>query len=125
MTQDLNLLRGIMLFAEEQPAATAFHLHNLQERFPETDEMVIADHVLQLKEEGLVEGTVLIYPKEKMAKIRIERITSQGHDFIRLLKDDSVWSKTKKEVIDQGKAATIGMIVQYATTLAKDTLGLS
>jgi len=125
MTQDLNLLRGIMLFAEEQPAATSFHLHNLKERLPDSDETVIADHVLQLKEEGLVEGTVLLYPKEKTAKIRIERITSQGHDFIRALKDDSVWSKTKKEVIDQGKAASIGMIVEYATGLAKEALGLS
>ena len=114
-----------MLFAEEQPVATAFHLHNLKERFPEADELVIADHVIQLKEAGLIEGFAEIYPREKMAKIRIERITSPGHDFIRVLKDDSVWSKTKKEVIDQGKAATIGMIVQYATTLAKDTLGLS
>jgi hypothetical protein len=125
MNQDLNLLRGIMLFAEEQPVATALHLHNLQERFPDFDKMVIADHVLQLKEEGLIEGTVLIEAKAKLAKIRIERITSRGHNFIRLLKDDSVWNKTKKEFVDQGKAATIGMIVEYATTLAKDTLGLS
>jgi len=114
-----------MLYAEEQSVATAFHLHNLKERFPEADELVIADHVIQLKEEGLIQGFAEIYAKEKMAKIRIERITSQGHDFIRLFKDESVWSKTKKEFVDQGKAATIGMIVEYATTLAKDTLGLS
>jgi hypothetical protein len=125
MTQDLNLLRGIMLFAEEQPVATAFHLSNLKERFPEADELVIADHVIQLKEEGLIQGFAEIYPREKMAKIRIERITSPGHDFIRALKDDSVWSKTKKEVIDQGKAASIGMIVEYAKALAAEHLGLS
>lgn len=125
MTQDLNLLRSIMLFAEEQPVANAFFLHNLNERFPETDELVIADHVIQLKEEGLIQGLAEIYAKEKIAKIRIERITSSGHAFIRVLKDDSVWSKTKKEVIDRGKAATIGMIFEYAKALAAEHLGLS
>ena len=114
-----------MLFLEEQPAATAVHSHQLQERFPDFDEMVIADHVLQLKEENLIEGTVLIYPKEKMSKIRIERITNQGHDFIKALGDESVWKKVTKEVIDQGKAFSIGLIVQYAQAKAKESLGLS
>ena len=124
MTRDLNLLRGIILFVEEQPAATAVHGHQIEERFPDFDKMVIADHALQLKEEDLIEGFVQLYPQEKMSKIRIERITSQGHDFILALKDDSVWSKMKAEVIDQGKAFSVAMLVQYATATAKAHLGL-
>jgi len=116
MTQDITLLRDIMLFVEEQPPATSIHSGELAERFPDLEELFIAEHVLQLKNEGLIEGFAKIWEREKTSKIRIERITASGHEFIRAVKNDSIWRKAQKFAVEQGTALTLALLLHFLKT---------
>ena len=122
MERDLTLLRDLMLAIEKMPSDTPLRGGFFRERFPDTDPYDLGDHVHQLIEAGLLEGKVHFYQRQSIPNVGVDRITTWGHDFIRSVKDDTVWNKVKDEVIDTGKAFTLSMLIDYMKTLAAEYL---
>jgi Hypothetical protein (DUF2513) len=62
------------------------------------------------------------YQRQSIPNVGVDRITNWGHDFIRSVKDDTIWNKVKDEVIDTGKAFTLSMLIDYMKALAAEYL---
>ncbi len=122
MKRDLTLLRDVMLAIESMPADTPLRSNFFGERFPNTDPYDLAEHVHQLIDSRLLEGKVHFNQRQCTPSVNVDRVTTIGHDFIRSVEDDRVWSRVKKEVIDTGKAFTLSMLMDYMKALAAEYL---
>jgi hypothetical protein len=99
--RDLDLIRAILLRVESDGKLGIPGVH--------TDEE-IADHALQLKESGLVEGEIVRNRIGIPCEAVITRITSSGHDFIAKIRNETVWAKTKAYVLKHSPDWTISLV---------------
>ena len=94
MTRNKELLREILIQVHQAPAGQLLSQVLVSDELAgrigsELSNKYVSDHVQQLIETGLVEGTV-----ERTGIFIIRRLTSAGHDFIEDSSDPKVWSKT-------------------------------
>jgi hypothetical protein len=88
------------------------------------DEQTIDHHVFLMWEAGLVEAidtnTMQSGPHKRAAA---RRLTWKGHDALDVLRSDTVWSKTKAVVAKAG-GASVQMVINVASAIVKEQLGL-
>lgn len=112
-----------MLAAEQQPAGHKLHASSIKTASANPHE--VADHVQQLIELGYIDGTVHFNGPEVLPNAVINRVTSCGHDFLQAMRDDTVWSLVKKEVMIPTASWTLELAVEYAKHYIRHKLGLS
>jgi hypothetical protein len=115
MKRDIDLLRDILLKVESDRKWDLPEGH--------TDEE-IADHVLQLKEAGLVEAVVTRDRQGIPNSATIIRLTSAGHDFLDATRNQSFWMKTKNYVTKNLPGWTLLIVKDVAERAAKGELHL-
>ena len=108
MKRDLDLMRDIMLDLEAMP-----HLNNnIHALFPNRSQEEyekLSFHVALLSDAGYVKlGMVLM--GYNFHNYYIERITDDGHQFIQLIREDTVWNKCKKHCAEFGASLTIEIL---------------
>ncbi|MBQ8691309.1 MAG: DUF2513 domain-containing protein [Phascolarctobacterium sp.] len=113
MKRDLDLMRQIMLDLEAMP-----HLgNNINALFPnltKEDYEKISFHVALLSDAGYLKlGMVLM--GYGFHNYYIERITDTGHQFIQLIREDTVWNKCKKHCVEFGASLTIEILKSIIT----------
>jgi hypothetical protein len=86
MKRDIDLIRAILLDCESDGKLGVPGDHTNEE---------MADHVQQLLEEGLVEGVVQRNREGTPCGFAIIRLTSKGHDFVDVTRNQKFWTKTK------------------------------
>ncbi len=72
---------------------------------------------------GLVEGAIFA-PLSGPRKGIPTRLTWEGHDFLNLAKDATLWSKAKKTIFIPGAAITLDLLKEWLKAEAKSRLGL-
>ena len=121
MMQNPELLRKIMLAAERQPAGKPMTGTDLKGCCDDPHEL--GDHVQQLIEAGYVDGVVHINPG-LTPKIRLNRLTFHGHEFLHAMRDDSIWKMVKEKVMLPTASWSLKLAAAYAIKLAATHLGL-
>jgi hypothetical protein len=120
MTRDMDLVRKLLITIE-----TAEFTSRLSNPVIEGyDEITVDHHVFLMWEAGLVEAidiNTLGSGPHKRAAAR--RLTWDGHEAIALLRNDTVWSKTKAAVAKVG-GASIPMVLEVAARYVKEQLAL-
>lgn len=94
MKRDMELIRQILLTMESDPPRDSKGWINIQIEGHSEDET--QEHIRLLDEAGLIE--TFDTSSLSVSALHPERITSQGHDFIQLAKDERVWAKTMRKL---------------------------
>jgi hypothetical protein len=101
MKRDMDLIREILLYAEESPAGTPWSARPLLDH----DLKEVIEHVMLLKDAGYVDATTL---QHSAAMIR--RITHDGHEFLNTSRDKTLWEKAKEQAKNLGAPITIATV---------------
>jgi predicted transcriptional regulator len=115
MKRDLDLLRNIMIYLEDNLAAgeniesTNISLYDGSSN---EEYKKLSEHIKLLIEDGLIE-TSKPMGMGGFTIFMILRITSKGHDFLDALRNDTVWNNTKEKMKEIG-GFTLGVALDIA-----------
>lgn len=118
MKRDMDIARKILLAVDDSDKSIA-SVEGISER-----EFIY--HALLLSEAGLVKA--IFAPENAVISVHtamIHRLTWNGHDFVDLIKDDTVWKKAKDTVIEKTGSWAFETLVDYLKDSAKSALPLA
>jgi hypothetical protein len=117
--RDLDLVRQILLQIEALPAGPA-----AQYRMSEIEDPVLLAHLELLIDAALVNGKIARSHGARGDVISVQGLTWQGHEWIEMMRSQSVWNETKSTVLEQGGALTFDLTSAVAAKLLRARLGL-
>lgn len=112
MKRDIDLLRKILFTIEDQYQAGEGSMLGLQ--IEGYDVKVIAEHCDLLYQQGLIAAYKDIRGDDTIQAFMVGNLSSAGYDYLELIRNDDVWSKTKEEVKEKKLPATIEWLAQIA-----------
>lgn len=112
MKRDMDLIRRIALEVEKMEYGYA--LVDMGEEG--VDDTAFAMHVIWMKEAGLVSATVQEYVSNDPPKVRVQRLTWAGCEFVDAIRDDNLWQKAKANVLKPGMSFTFDVLKDYLKT---------
>lgn len=122
MKRNMDLLRAILLAIEETPNTDG--LPYLEEREIKIDGYSveeISSHLLMLDDLGFVE----LYPGTGgNPKMRVRRMTVQGHEFIDNARNDEAWKEVTEEAATKAGGVGLAVLTALLVSWAKEKLGL-
>ena len=74
----------------------------------------IAEHCSLLYQQGLITGYKPIRGDDTIQAFQVGNLTSSGYDYLELIRNESVWEKTKAEVEQKKLPKTIEIIAKIA-----------
>lgn len=101
MKRDMDLARSIMLALEESPGPNLVDIYMeayVQGHTPEE----ISYHVMLLHEAGLIKA--LDMSSFGQYDWSPERLTWEGHEFLESSRDEGIWKKAKKIMVEKAGA---------------------
>ena len=112
MKRDIELSRKILIAVEESdaPLSTRALATPLEE-----PEVILAYHVLLLKEAGFVVAAVAMNTRTRSGGAEsalVHRLTHDGHEFLDTVRSDTTWKKLKGYVSSKGLEVTVGSLVK-------------
>jgi hypothetical protein len=117
MKRDMDLVRSILLKAEEQPAGKP--LSDLSALG--SDQTTLTEHVWLLRQAHLVEAS---FPGDSPSHgmFMILRLTPAGHDFVAHARQDTSWAKAKSHATKLGVGLTVEVLKKILTDFAAKAL---
>jgi len=118
MKRNADLVRSILLDIESAPALQALSGFT----YDGISEAEIIEHVEIMIDAGLIEGKVLRHSSG--GRVIVNRLTWQGHDFLQVARDDTLWKKAKKSILKPGVGWTFELLKEWLKFEAKKALGM-
>ena len=118
MKRDMDFIRHLLTYVEEQPAGSIIQADSLIPKFSTQggmDAPTIGEHVALLIEQGLIEGRVYDVAAPLFV---VQRLTWEGHDFLQAIQNDTVW----KKILVKAKELGGSMTLELAKELGKKYL---
>jgi hypothetical protein len=101
MTKDLDLVRDLLLRAEQES------------EFSSSDPNIVY-HIGLMRQAGLVQAIVTPKKwKEKFTLGILKRLTPAGRSFLQAAKNEQVWTRTKRNFIRPGLFFSLSLIADY------------
>jgi hypothetical protein len=119
MKRDLDLVRQLMLQIEALPAAPP-----VQYRMSEIEDPVLLAHLEMLIEAGLVNGRISRSQGARGDVISVSGLTWQGHEWVEMVRSQSLWNDVKSAVLDGGGVLTFELTRAMAAKLLRARLAL-
>jgi hypothetical protein len=116
MKRDMDLLRAIMLFAEEQVPAARFKScepPDFQSKFPALDRDTLCEHIRLLEETQYLKKVAWSYDGAALSGL-----TMVGFDYLDTIRDDEIWRKAKDGAREAG-GFTLDLLGDLAKGLIK------
>ncbi|HAT8502483.1 TPA: DUF2513 domain-containing protein [Vibrio vulnificus] len=115
MKRDMDLVRGLMLAVESHPS----HIESI--KFPNYPQEDVYYHVALLIDAGLLKGDYMMLQNASMApaKVFIEKLTWEGHEFLDDIRKESVWEVIKADFKNDSLATIKAVAKDLALGLAK------
>jgi hypothetical protein len=118
MKRDMDLVRKILFAVEEaEPEVGGVELE-----IEGYDEETVFEHLRLLAKAGYLEAFDL--STLETSEWRPARLTWSGHDFLDAARNDSIWTKAKSRLLDQGVGLSIELLKAALISVAKEKLGL-
>lgn len=132
MKRDWDLIRKLMVEIEEYPH---FHIDMPFNHETAADKLAYASEIVDYHVTLLADAGLLLAPKRESAPARIGGIRRwradvvlglswAGHEFLDTVRDDTIWEKTKKQLIGKGAELSFELIKQTALFFIKQHLSL-
>ena len=118
MQRDMELIRAILLDVEQRPP----NRHPIDRLSIEGyDADAIIEHVEMLLDGKILEGLLSADwdGRRRIGGFAISTITWQGREFVDALRNESVWAKTKKYLVEKGGDAPFSIVISVAAEIAK------
>jgi len=118
MRRDWDIIRDILIAVESRDNEN----ERLSFEVDYTDEQIVY-HLELLIEARLLNGervTLGLGPES----FHIKRLSWEGHQFLDAIRDQGIWSKTKKKVAESGVGLTFELVKTVAVSVAKEALGI-
>jgi len=119
MKRDLDLVRQLMLQIEALPAAPP-----VQYRMSEIEDPVLLAHLEMLIEAGLVNGRISRSQGARGDVISVSGLSWQGHEWIDMVRSQSLWNEVKSAVLDAGGVLTFDLTRAMAAKIFRARLAL-
>jgi hypothetical protein len=117
MPRDMDLIRQLMLRFETGDVSVPDG-HTKEE---------VAYHVKQLIDAGFLDGETIMAPspgKRLPREYFVRDITWKGHDFIKAVREDTLWNRTKEHFKSKAVPFTIDLILEFIKSQGRARLGL-
>lgn len=117
MKRDMDLIRNLLIKVEEvyEPGAGSINFSKI--RIDGYDDKVIAEHLLLVKEAGLIRNINAKQYVTGSTMLSIGNLTNEGYDTLEKFRNDTVWNKTKEIARDKGLPMLIDIFSQVASTV--------
>lgn len=115
----MDLIRAILLLAEEQPPGEPLG----DFRALHADPQLVTEHIWLAEQAGLVEASFAGNSPSHGAAM-IFRLTSLGHDFLAQARQPALWENAKATITKAGVGLTVDVMKHVLTSLAAKALGL-
>lgn len=112
MKRDMELMRKILFAIEEQYKAGSGLLFGI--KLTEFDMVTIAEHCDLLYQQGLISAYKPIRGGDTIQAFQVGNLTNNGYDYLELIRNEDVWSKTKKEIEEKKLPKSIEWIAKIA-----------
>ena len=115
--RDMDLIRNLLIKVEEvyEPGAGSINFSKI--RIDCYDDKVIAEHLLLMKEAGLIRNINAKQYVTGSTMLSIGNLTNEGYDTLEKFRNDTVWNKTKEIARDKGLPMLIDIFSQVASTV--------
>jgi hypothetical protein len=112
MKRDMELIRKLLFTIEEKYKPGEGHIWGL--KIEGYDMSKIAEHCDLLYQQGMVKLYKPQFCDDKIVAFSVGNITAQGYDYLELIRNDSVWEKTKTEIEKKKFPKTIEWFAKVA-----------
>jgi hypothetical protein len=124
MKRDWELIRELLTKVEACTLPTEqVHLSH----FEAEQQAAVSYHMELLIEAGLVDGSMSRTMGPNITRFVVRRLTWDGHEFLESIRSESIWSKTKSTLSENGISMTFDLIKEVAkeagAALIKGALG--
>jgi len=118
MKRDMDLVRRILFGLEVHDDNS--DLRNFKIEGVEVN--TLSGHVHMMAEAGLIDA----HEQRNRAESNWspKRVTWRGHEFLDAIRNDTLWSKTKKVVLEKTGGLSLAAIEAYAKHILKEILGI-
>jgi hypothetical protein len=120
MKRDWDTIRELLNKVEECTLPT--EMVRLAD-FDEQRAAAISYHMSLLIEAGLVKGQVVQTTGPEVKEFFAQSLTWEGHEFLDSIRNDTVWTKTKKVFTEKGIEMSFDLVKSVAQVLVKAALG--
>lgn len=127
MKRDIELIRAILLKAEEIPIGQTI---SSPLKINEYDEDIIAEHVRLLYEQGYIDARIVeefdsydLVGSPQVESYTITRLLNDGHDFIADTKNPTVWKKTLDSIASKGGDVSLAVVKTVAAKIVSGYFG--
>jgi len=123
MKRDLDLMRSLLIQAEEATFGNATDSDWRTFKSYEVPPDVVVYHARLLFEQGLLHSESINLKGQDsngrtVAKFCPDVLTNAGHDFLDLIQNDTVWQKTKNKVAETTGRISLDAFAEVAKTIA-------
>lgn len=113
MKRDMDLVRLILLKVEDEYVSTPIFNLCIEGYDLET----IAYHCKIMYEAGLLSSFSVQYGDNKVWGLRVGALTWSGNDYLEKIRNDSIWEKTKNEIVSKGLPMVLETIKTISTSI--------
>ena len=121
MKRNLDLIRHILLVTENSENERLS-----SEDYTTSDFSIdaVTYHLNLLVDEDLIK-TQEFHPINSMLPLHfVMRLSSKGHDFLDSIRDDKIFNKTKKKMLEVAGNTTLDLVFSVATQITKSLLNI-
>jgi hypothetical protein len=119
MKRDMDLCRRVLLAVEESPPGKSVSRFSFAGEYPDN---TVPEHVVLLEEAGFLDA--VITPTFDGVLFSINRLTWEGHDFLRVASDDGRWDSAKERAGAAWESISFGVLKTLLEELLKSSLSL-
>jgi len=121
MKRDLDYLREILLKCEADESGQ-LSCDDFADEYHSED--CAAYHCQLLLDEHFIEVIPIEDLSSMYSRCIVRRITSQGHNYLDSVRNDSIWVKTKEKLKEVGDSLPLSLILKVAEALIAQKLSL-
>ena len=113
MKRDMDLIRKILFYVEENYAAGGPEISVQIDGYADA---VVYEHCILMNDDGLI-GKILDTSSLECRSCNVGNLTSEGFDLLDKIRADTVWNRTKSEIIEKGLPFITETVKMIATAI--------
>lgn len=121
MKRNMDLIRDLLLHVEALPAGVISHEVTWDDE--KYNEPQVLGHLKLLIDSDYIDGQIHL-DHGGGCLILLRGLTMEGHDFLDVIRDDSIWLETKEKIAGVGGSVAMNVVKATATAILVKMLGL-
>jgi len=111
MKRDMELIREILFTVENQYKPGEIYIKDLE--IQGYEKTLVAEHCDLLYQQGFIKS-YKIGGRNPVHTIMVSNLTSSGYDYLELIRNETIWNKTKSEIESKQIPQTFEAIAKIA-----------